>query len=218
MTVQHVLVVDDDDGLRDLLGSYLREHHFRATTAAGLDQAWYLLETYAFNIVVLDIMLDRENGLDLLKKIKATSGGPPTLMLTALQSDEDKIGALELGADDYLGKPFNPYELILRLRAILRRSGQKNSCVRFGPFSYHMARHALMRGSTIIPLTSREDNVLRKLIMREDHTIERQDRALDVLISRLRQKLGENPRHPLYLQTIRHRGYVLYLDHQSCTS
>jgi two-component system phosphate regulon response regulator OmpR len=220
----HVLVVDDDQKIRDLLARYLFEHGYRVTTAAEAASARSAMRGLAFDLVLLDVMMPGENGLDLARDLKATSR-IPILMLTARSDADDRIAGLEAGVDDYVPKPFEPRELLLRVRNILRR-GQPapGPCdeIQMGAFKFHLGRGELRREDETIKLTERERDMLRLFAQRPGTPIARHElsnddstgseRAIDVQINRLRRKIETDPSNPVYLQTVRGKGYILYTD------
>ncbi len=220
----HVLIVDDDQKIRDLLGRYLTEHGFRVTTAADAATARSGMRGLEFDVVLLDVMMPGENGLDLARDLKATRS-IPICMLTARSDPEDRIEGLEAGVDDYIPKPFEPRELLLRLRNILRRAtgptGPHDE-IRMGAFTFHVGRGELRQGEESIKLTERERDLLRAFAQRIGTAIPRHelcsedstgnDRAIDVQINRLRRKIETDPSNPVYLQTVRGKGYILYSD------
>lgn len=225
----HVLVVDDDRRLRDLLARFLGDHGYRVTTAANAAEADSRLSNLVFDAIVLDIMMPGENGFDFARRFRGTSN-IPILMLTARADSADRINGLELGVDDYLSKPFEPRELILRLGNILKRtvvvetaqSGTRPDFVRFGPFIYGLARGELRQGEETIRLTEREREILTTLAEHASEQVPREqlaaqgsainDRTIDVQINRLRRKIERDPADPLYLQTVRGIGYRLVTD------
>lgn len=225
----HVLVVDDDRRLRDLLGRFLGDNGYRVTTAANAAEADTRLSHLVFDAIVLDIMMPGENGFDFARRFRAGSA-VPILMLTARADGKDRINGLELGVDDYLAKPFEPRELLLRLGNILKRtvvadSGQsaaRPDFVRFGPFIYGLARGELRKGEEAIRLTEREREILTALAERPSEVVPREelaaqgsaanDRTVDVQMNRLRRKIERDPADPLYLQTVRGVGYRLVTD------
>ncbi len=222
----HVLVVDDDRRIRSLLQSYLVENGFRISVAASAAEAREQMRIMAFDLVVLDIMMPGETGLSLTQSLRADGNRVPVLMLSALAEASDRINGLESGSDDYLTKPFEPRELLLRIRALLRRQEQQPARSRgevaFGPFVFHLQRGELRRGAEPIRLTSREKDFLRTLAANAGTPVTRGDlapegseegaRSVDVQINRLRQKIEEDPSNPVYLQTVRGAGYVLHVD------
>ena len=216
----HVLIVDDDLRIRTLLERFLRKEGFRVTGAEDAEQARGRLAAFVFDAVVLDVMMPGEDGFSLLAALKASSQ-TPVLMLTARTEAEDRIRGLQLGADDYLGKPFEPRELALRLANLLRRRPDAQRFVRFGRFSFDVRREELSADGVAVRLTDRERRLLRLLAARPGATIPRHelvadedlgDRAIDVQMNRLRRKLEDNPTEPKYLQTVRGLGYRLLAD------
>ncbi len=221
----HILVVDDDDRLRVLLRKYLSENGFAVTTAADAAEARRTLASIEFDLIVLDLMMPGEHGLDLAASLKAERE-LPILMLTAMAEAEDRIAGLERGADDYLTKPFEPRELLLRIHAILRRARTRTEQpeqpreIHFGPFVFDLAMDELRRDGDPIRLTSIEAALLRAFVEGGGRTLSREDliactgavggdRAVDVQITRLRRKIEVDPKAPRFLQTVRGKGYVL---------
>ncbi len=224
----HILVVDDDRRLRELLARFLGDNGYRITTAANAAEADTRLGTLVFDAIVLDIMMPGENGFDFAKRFR-TDSVVPILMLTARADSKDRINGLELGVDDYLAKPFEPRELLLRLGNILKRtvvepaqSGPRPDFVRFGPFIYGLARGDLRKGEETIRLTEREREILTALAQAPGEVVTREqlaaqgtasnDRTVDVQMNRLRRKVERDPADPLYLQTVRGVGYRLVTD------
>ena len=218
----HILVIDDDDRLRDLLSRLLRESGFLVGVVENVPQAQEALQAFHFDLAVLDVMMPGPSGLDLLKS--RPLGLPPTLLLTAQGALEERIQGLALGADDYLAKPFDPRELLLRIRAILRRAAPApNRKILFGPFGFDLTQHALFKEGHPLYLTSSEAKLLG-FLMRHPHQILSREciaealgdkvslRTVDVQINRLRQKIEENPSQPTYLQSIRGQGYRMGTD------
>ena len=218
----HLLVVDDDRRIRALLSRFLVAEGYRVTTAETAREARAKLESLNFDLLVLDVMMPGENGFDLARAIR-TGSGVPILMLTARDEKENRIKGLEIGADDYLAKPFEPRELSLRVASILRRAKQPVAAtpesVRFGPFVFHLGRGELRRGEEIIRLTDREREMLRTLATSVGETVPRQalagngdsvgERTVDVQVNRLRRKVENDPANPLFVQTVRGLGYRL---------
>ncbi len=218
----HLLVVDDDARLRDLLRRYLSENGFRVTVAADADEARANLASFAFDLIVLDVMMPGESGLDLTLSLRR-SGRLPVLLLTAMAEPDDRINGLEQGADDFLAKPFEPRELVLRIRNIIERRGvadEPTRTVRFGGFRFDIARGELFRGGEIVHLTAAEAGLLSSLAARAGEAVSREDlsqsaqfggnvRNVDVQMTRLRRKIEPDPRYPRYLQTVRGTGYAL---------
>jgi two-component system phosphate regulon response regulator OmpR len=220
----HLLIVDDDRRIRDLLSRFLTGEGYRVTTANTAADARSKLKSLSFDLLILDIMMPGESGFDFAKALRGTST-VPILMLTARDATESRIKGLEMGADDYLSKPFEPRELSLRIANILKRAqpavASPAESVRFGPFVYHLARGELRKGEKIIKLTDREREMLRILSGTPGETVSRVDlagnggsvseRAVDVLVNRLRRKIERNPANPLYVQTVRGIGYRLVI-------
>jgi two-component system phosphate regulon response regulator OmpR len=221
----HLLVVADDARIRDLLSRYLSDHGYRVTTAGHAADARAKLLGLTFDLLVLDIMMPGENGLDLARSIRDGSQ-VPILMLTARAETGDRITGLETGVDDYLTKPFDPRELLLRINNILRRAATPQplaiESVRFGDFTFHIESGELLRDDKPVRITDREREMLRILAAKPGETIARQalaapgtdvnERAVDVQINRLRRKIEANPTDPLYLRTVRGGGYRLVVS------
>jgi len=232
---QKILVVDDDLRLRDLLKRYLSEQGFAVDTvpdAAAMDRS---LARVRYDLLVLDLMLPGEDGLAICRRLRASADPVAVIMLTAKGDDVDRILGLEMGADDYLAKPFNPRELVARIHAVLRRQApaatpgaptQEQKTVEFGPFALHLANRALTRGEEAIPLTTGEFALLKALALHPREPMSRDklmelargrehesyDRSIDVQVSRLRKLLGEDPQSPRYIQTVWGFGYVFIPD------
>jgi two-component system phosphate regulon response regulator OmpR len=227
----HLLIVDDDERIRDLLKQFLIRHGFLVSAARDAEHARRLLEGLDFDLIVLDVMMPGEDGVSLTRWIRQDRD-TPVMLLTAKGETEDRIAGLEAGADDYLSKPFEPKELLLRINAILRRTPEPATppemptMLRLGPVRYDIERGELWRGNDAIRLTSTENQLMRifatnvgKPVSRADVVSElgrdeaqAQDRAIDVQITRLRRKIEVNPKEPRYLQTVRGSGYVLMAD------
>jgi len=219
----HLLIVDDDRRIRDLLSRFLSSEGYRVTTAETAADARAKLKHLSFDLLVLDVMMPGESGFDFAKSMRAAANDVPILMLTARDAAESRIKGLEMGADDYLSKPFEPRELSLRIANILKRAqpaaAPPAESVRFGPFLYHLARGELRKGEETIKLTDREREMLRVLAATPGETVTRaalagngesvSERAVDVLVNRLRRKIESNPTNPLYVQTVRGIGYRL---------
>ncbi|MFT5181322.1 MAG: two-component system phosphate regulon response regulator OmpR [Alphaproteobacteria bacterium] len=220
----HILVVDDDTRLRELLRKFLTENGFRVTTAADAAEARQMLTSLEFDLVVLDVMMPGESGLELTSGLRAFSE-VPILLLTAMGEPEDRIDGLERGADDYLSKPFEPRELLARIRSILRRAAPRTGKteIALGDHQYDPLRQQLLGPHGPVRLTSAEARLLQILAANPGHPISREAlqeqsqlggsvRAVDVQVTRLRRKIEPNPKVPRYLQTIRGQGYVLWPD------
>jgi two-component system, OmpR family, phosphate regulon response regulator OmpR len=222
--LRHVLVVDDDARLRRLLQRYLTDHGYRISVAADAEEAKAKLRGFAFDLIVLDIMLPGQDGISLTRELRAGSD-LPILLLTARGEAEDRIDGLSAGADDYLAKPFDPRELLLRIATILRRAPATEPTpekVRFGPFTFDLARQELRRGDEIVHLTDGELALLQILAEQPGRALPRHElgrrgsmvgseRAIDTQMARLRRKLEADPRQPRFLLTRRGEGYVLRL-------
>ncbi len=218
----HILVVDDDTRLRDLLRKYLMDNGYRVTTARDAADARARLEGLLFDLLVVDVMMPGESGLELTESLRRTHR-VPILMLTAMGEPDDRIAGLESGADDYLPKPFEPRELLLRIGSILRRSRTDgDGQVTFGAFSFDLRTGMLRRAGEIVRLTSGETAVLKVLARSPGLAVSRDElgrgtnagvgRAVDVQITRLRRKIEDDPKAPRHLQTVRGEGYVLWTD------
>lgn len=222
----HVLVVDDDARIRNLLSRYLTTNGFRVTPAADAAVARSAMSGLQFDLVILDVMMPGESGLDLARHLKSQSD-VPICMLTAQSEADDRIAGLETGVDDYLSKPFEPRELLLRLQNILKRGAaapepEQSDEVQMGEMTFHIARGELRRGDKTVKLTERERDLLRMFACRKGDSIARHElasddstgseRAIDVQINRLRRKIEIDPSNPVYLQTVRGKGYILYAD------
>ncbi|TWF54542.1 response regulator [Neorhizobium alkalisoli] len=221
----HLLVVDDDTRIRDLLNRYLMDQGFRVTVAGDAAEARRKLEGLHFDLIILDVMMPGESGLSLTQSLyeKKTI---PVILLTARVEAESRIAGLEAGADDYLSKPFDPRELVLRINNILRRSSSadapKIEQVMFGPFTFSIPRKELRKAAETIRLTDREQEIMMLFALRAGDTIPRHEligddtdvgeRTIDVQINRLRRKIEEDPANPVYLQTVRGIGYRLSID------
>jgi two-component system phosphate regulon response regulator OmpR len=222
----HLLVVDDDRRIRELLSRFLMSEGYRVTTVESAAEARAKLEGLSFDLLILDVMMPGETGFDFARKLRATSN-VPILMLTARGEAESRIQGLEIGADDYVGKPFEPRELSLRIANILKRARPAATppveIVRFGEFVFHVGRGELKRGDEIVHLTDREREMLTLLAANPGETVPRQalagnggssngavgERAVDVQINRLRRKIERDPANPLLVQTVRGVGYRL---------
>lgn len=217
----HILVVDDDTRLRELLRRYLSDNGFVVSTAADAAEARRLLASLTFDLLVVDVMMPGEDGFSLTEGIRL-QGTTPILLLTARGEVEDRIVGFEKGADDYLVKPFEPRELLLRISTILRRTAPaaQISRIRMGDCIFDMERGELWRDKELVHLTTIEESLLRTLAIRAGGTVSRDElikesaidggtRTVDVQVTRLRRKIEPNPRAPRFLQTVRGRGYVL---------
>jgi two-component system phosphate regulon response regulator OmpR len=231
----HILVVDDDRRIRDLTARFLSEQGFNVVTANDAADARDKMKSLAFDLLVLDIMMPGENGLELTASLRSESD-VPILLLTARSETEDRIAGLETGADDYLTKPFEPKELVLRIQSILKRArpvqraAPQRRVIKFGEFLFELDRRRLFRGEEPVYLTEAETVLLAELATRAGEVVSRDElsssasdtdestpessgsRQVDVQVTRLRRKIENDPRFPRYLQTVRGRGYLLQPD------
>jgi two-component system phosphate regulon response regulator OmpR len=222
----HVLVVDDDVRILSLLGRYLMEHGFRVSQAPDAATARAHMRGLTFELVVLDVMMPGEDGLSLARSLKADFD-VPICMLTARAEAADRIVGLEIGVDDYIAKPFEPRELLLRLNNILKRGRATPPTavrdeIKLGALTFSIGRGELKRGEETLKLTDRERELLRMFAQRPGQPVARHElaneettgneRAIDVQINRLRRKIELDPTNPTYLQTVRGKGYILYVD------
>lgn len=222
----HILVVDDDARLRALLSRYLADQGFRVTTADNASDARAKLRYVSPDLLVLDVMMPGESGLSLTESLRNQTTSPPVLLLTARGAPEDRIAGFEAGADDYLGKPFEPLELVLRIRALLRRATPASTDgpsgpVPFGDLTFDPDRSELHGPGGVVRLTGGDAALLSALVRKPNEVLSREEiaaalgmedageRAIDVQVTRLRRKIERDPREPRYLHTVRGRGYVL---------
>ena len=230
-TDAHLLIVDDDERIRGLLQKFLIRNGFLVSAARDAGHARRLLAGLDFDLIVLDVMMPGEDGISLTRAIRQTSG-TPILLLTAKSDTDDRIKGFEAGADDFLAKPFEPRELLLRINAILRRMPEPVAAqsapkvLTLGPIRYDIERGELWQGDQIIRLTATENQLMRIFAANPGQAISRtklvedlgrdrdqsQERAVDVQITRLRRKLESDPKQPRYLQTVRGAGYMLAPD------
>ncbi|MEL6436294.1 MAG: response regulator [Pseudomonadota bacterium] len=225
-TANHLLVVDDDNRIRELLKNYLEREGFRISTAENADEARRKLENLDFDVVILDVMMPGEDGVSLARSLRGIKRETPIIMLTALTDIEQRIEGLDAGADDYLGKPFEPRELLLRINNILKRSAGDQPImieqVVFGSFAFSIKRRELKQNGETVKLTEREKEIMVAFASNAGDTVSRYDlvsnsedvgeRTIDVQINRLRRKVEEDPANPRYLQTVRGIGYRLAID------
>ncbi|MBN8828649.1 MAG: response regulator transcription factor [Sphingobacteriia bacterium] len=219
--MNNILVVDDDDKIRHLLGKYLKDNNYNVYEAASTKEARNFLDK-EINIIIMDVMMPEESGINLTSEIKSQASlkNIPILMLSALSEAEDRINGLEIGADDYLTKPFEPKELLLRIQKLLERNNQ-HYIIKIGDFTFNIANQKLIKGNEIITLTSSELNLLNILAQNVNKAVPREEiavkcygiseRSIDVQIVRLRNKIEPDPKEPKYLLTVRNIGYGLYL-------
>ncbi|MCC2098085.1 MAG: response regulator transcription factor [Hyphomicrobiales bacterium] len=222
----HLLLIDDDRRIRSLMSRYLTRIGYRVTTAADAAQARRHLEVFTFDMMIVDVMMPGESGLDFVTWLRSHSQ-VPVLLLTARAEAEDRIAGLETGADDYLTKPFEPRELSLRIASILRRAAPAPApttpqVIRFGPFLFHVERGELRNGEETVRLTERERSMLQMLARTPGEPVTREElagplessneRTIDVHINRLRRKIERDPANPLFLQTARGSGYRIVTE------
>jgi len=219
----HILVVDDDDRIRELVKQYLEENNFLVTTAKDAIEAKKKIEIIKFDILVLDIMMPGESGLSLTKNLKKNNS-TPIILLTAKKEIQDRIEGLELGADDYLGKPFEPKELLLRIKNILSKTKMFEipKEVYIGNTLVNLKKLNIKKNNEIIKINPQEKKILEKMLESPGRIFSREEigkiikiskeRTIDVMITRLRQKIESQPKNPKYLQTIRGSGYVLWIE------
>ena len=219
----HILIVDDDDRIRDLLKDFLSDNHYIVSTAENSDQAKEKLKYFQFDIIILDVMMPGQNGYDLTKEIKSKLK-VPIILLTAKGEVENRIKGLELGADDYIGKPFEPKELLLRIKNILKNSIKidMNSQHVVGRARIDLNKINIFLNNKTKKINNSERKILVEMLSNPGKSFSReeigkisgisQERSIDVMVTRLRQKLEVNPKSPKYLQTIRGAGYVLWIE------
>lgn len=219
----HLLVVDDDDRIRELLKKFLGNSGFRVSTAANAAEARGLMRGLSFDLLVLDVMMPGENGFELTKSLREIDN-VPIILLTARGEAADRINGLSLGADDYLPKPFEPRELVLRIKSILKRQSTRprSNKLRFGDWHFDLERNILLKDGERAHLTTGESALLMTLARRVGLPVSREalanqikaksERAVDVQITRLRRKLEEDPSRPNYLITVRNKGYSLQAE------
>ena len=220
---KHILVVDDDDRIRNLLKDYLTENNYIVSTAENADHAKDSLKYFKFDIIILDVMMPGQNGYDLTKEIKRQIK-VPIILLTAKGEVENRIKGLELGAEDYIGKPFEPKELLLRIKNIINKNNKIDikSKQNIGSAEIDLNKMTVSLKNKLRKISNSEKKVLVEMISNPGTTYSReeigkisgisQERSIDVMITRLRQKIEENPKNPKFLQTIRGSGYVLWIE------
>ena len=217
----HILVIDDDTRLRKLLKKYLSENNFEVSEAANAQEAKDLLNLFSFSILIMDVMMPGQNGQDLTKELRQNNMEVPILMLTAMGDIDNRILGLEAGADDYLPKPFEPKELLLRINNILKRQIQQEikTEILFGDCSYDSKTGKLTKNNAPVLLTGAEQDLLKILVSKIGNPISREEiaqsletdnlRAIDVQITRLRRKIETDIKKPICIQTLRGQGYIL---------
>ena len=222
----HILIIDDDQKIRLLLKQFLENNCFRVADAENTEQAKKIMKMLIFDLLVIDIMMPGQNGLDFLKEIRQTNS-IPTLMLTAMSNPEDSLDGLAYGADDYMTKPFEPRELLLRIQNILKRRPENlkksniEDSTRFGPFSFNQKSLNLYKNDLPVHLTTSEQRLLNCFCKSPNKAFSRDDindslggnmetRSIDVAIARIRRKIEDDQRYPIYLQTVRGIGWMLH--------
>ncbi len=219
----HILIVDDDDRIRELVKQYLNDYDFLVTTANNAEDAKQKVDIIKFDLIVLDIMMPGQSGLEFTNENKKKIG-TPIILLTAKGEATDRIEGLEIGADDYLAKPFEPKELILRIRNILEKTKSKNQkrVVNFSNVNIDLNKLLIIKNNKEFKINNTEKIILEKMINSPGQTCTREEigklinlykeRSIDVIITRLRKKIEDDPKNPKYLQTIRGAGYVLWIE------
>ncbi len=219
----HILIVDDDDRIRELLKDFLSDNDYIVSSAENSEQAKERLRYIKFDIIILDVMMPGQNGYDLTKEIKKKFN-IPIILLTAKGEVENRIKGLEIGADDYIGKPFEPKELLLRVKNIIKNNAKLNLNSKHvvGKAEIDLNKMSVILNSKVGKINNSEKKVLLEMLSNPGKTFSRaeigkisgisQERSIDVMITRLRQKLEMNPKNPKYLQTIRGEGYVLWIE------
>ena len=221
--IAHILVVDDDDGIRSLVKQYLNENNFLVTTANSAENAKEKVSVIKFDLIVLDVMMPGKSGLDFIKENKSEID-TPIILLTAKGEAEDRVGGLEMGADDYLPKPFEPKELTLRIKNILhktKKNDQKRIII-FNNIKIDLNKLLIVKNDSVFKINNTEKIILEKMINNPGKTFSREsigklidldkERSIDVIITRLRKKIELDPKNPKYLQTLRGAGYVLWIE------
>jgi len=219
----HILVVDDDDGIRSLVKQYLNENNFLVTTSNSAENAEEKVSIIKFDLIILDVMMTGKSGLDFIRKNKLKID-TPIILLTAKGEPQDRVGGLEIGADDYLPKPFEPKELILRIKNILNKTKKTNQkrIIEFDNIKIDLNKLLIIKNENEFKINNTEKIILEKMINNPGKTFSREDigrlidlekeRSIDVIITRLRKKIETNPKNPKYLQTLRGVGYVLWVE------
>lgn len=220
----HILIVDDDNRILKLLKKFLQQQNFFVSTTISPKEAMELLENFSFDLIILDVMMPDITGLEFAQKIKSSGKNLPIVMLTALSEPEDKISGLEAGASDYVTKPFEPRELLLRINNLIKSHNaykKEQEIIRFGNSKYNYLTKEFVQNDTNIKLSSSEQKLLDILVGSKNSPISREElsektggvnlRSIDVQIVRLRGKIETDPKNPKFLKTIRNQGYVLYI-------
>ena len=219
----HILMVDDDDGIRNLVKQYLNENNFLVTTAISAEDAVKKINLIKFDLIVLDIMMPGKNGLEFTIENKQKIN-TPIILLTAKGEASERVEGLEVGADDYLAKPFEPKELILRIKNILNKTKSKNikRVIDFGNITIDLNKHLIFKNDKEFKINNTEKTILEEMVNSPGKTFSREEigriinldkeRSIDVIITRLRKKIEIDPKNPKYLQTLRGEGYVLWIE------
>jgi len=221
--IAHILVVDDDDGIRSLVKQYLNENSFLVTTSSSAENAEEKVSIIKFDLIILDVMMAGKSGLDFIKENKSKID-TPIILLTAKGDAEDRVGGLEIGADDYLPKPFEPKELILRIKNILNKTknNDQKRIIEFDNIKIDLNKLLIIKNENEFKINNTEKIILEKMINNPGKTFSREnigrlidldkERSIDVIITRLRKKIEFDPKNPKYLQTLRGVGYVLWIE------
>ena len=221
--IAHILVVDDDDGIRSLVKQYLNENNFLVTTSNSSENAEEKISIVKFDLIVLDVMMAGKSGLEFIKDNKSKID-TPIILLTAKREAKDRVGGLEIGADDYLPKPFEPKELILRIKNILNKTkkNDQKKIIEFDNIKIDLNKLLVVKNEKEFKINNTEKIILKKMINNPGKTFSREDigklinlnkeRSIDVIITRLRKKIETDPKNPKYLQTLRGVGYVLWIE------
>ena len=221
--IAHILVVDDDDGIRSLIKQYLNENNFLVTTSNSAENASKKIKIIRFDLIVLDVMMPGKSGIDFIKENKK-SIDTPIILLTAKGETDDRVKGLEIGADDYLAKPFEPKELTLRIKNILNKTKKDNfkRIIEFDNIKIDLNKLLIFKNGIEFKINNTEKTILEKMINDPGKTFSRQEigklinidkeRSIDVMITRLRKKIEIDPKNPKYLQTLRGAGYVLWIE------
>ena len=221
--VAHILVVDDDEGIRSLIKQYLNENNFLVTTSDSAENAEEKISIIKFDLIVLDVMMAGKSGLEFIKDNK-TKINTPIILLTAKGEAEDRVGGLEIGADDYLPKPFEPKELTLRIKNILNKTKKNDQkrIIEFDNIKINLNKLLIIQNENEFKINNTEKIILEKMINNPGKTFSREEigrlidldkeRSIDVIITRLRKKIETDPKNPKYLQTLRGAGYVLWIE------
>ena len=222
-SIAHILMVDDDDGIRSLVKKYLNENNYLVTTASSAEDAAEKIKIIKFDMIILDIMMPGKNGLDFIKENKRKLE-TPIILLTAKGEAEERIEGLEIGADDYLPKPFEPKELILRIQNIIKKTKRNDQrrIIDFENVQINLNKQIIFKNDIEFKINNTEKEILEKMINNPGKTFSRdeigslinldKERSIDVIITRLRKKIEKDPKNPKFLQTIRGAGYVLWIE------